>query len=152
SYKPVTNSWSLIDDAPISGREAHTAIWTGTEMIVWGGSNEGFSQNDGARFNPLTMQWRVTSNTNAPETRYFHTAIWTGSKMIIWGGEFCTTYPYCPSDNALQTGAQYDPVTDQWVPTSLTNVPAKRGQHSAIWTGTEMIVWGGNNVLNSGSR
>ncbi|HEY7160258.1 MAG TPA: Ig-like domain-containing protein, partial [Acidobacteriota bacterium] len=148
SYKPVTNSWSLIDDAPISGREAHTAIWTGTEMIVWGGSNEGFSQDDGARFNPLTMQWSVTSITNAPETRYFHTAIWTGSKMIIWGGEFCTTYPNCPSDNALQTGGIYDPITDQWFPTSLINAPAKRGQHSAIWNGTEMIVWGGDNVLN----
>jgi N-acetylneuraminic acid mutarotase len=156
SYKPVTNSWSLINDAPILGREAHTAIWTGTEMIVWGGSNEGFSQNDGARFNPLTMQWSVTSSTNAPETRYFHTAIWTGSKMIIWGGEFCITYPNCPSDKALQTGGSYDPITDQWSPTSLTNVPAKRGQHSAIWTGTEMIIWGGDNVLNgllqSGSR
>jgi N-acetylneuraminic acid mutarotase len=157
TYNPGTNAWSILDDVELlEPRSRHTAVWTGTEMIVWGGSSEGLSQNDGARFNPLTMQWSVTSNTNAPETRYFHTAIWTGSKMIIWGGEFCLTQPTCPSDNALQTGGSYDPITDQWWPTSLTNVPAKRGQHSAIWTGTEMIIWGGDNVLNgllnSGSR
>ncbi|PYI96405.1 MAG: hypothetical protein DMF00_14975, partial [Verrucomicrobia bacterium] len=32
---------------------------------------------------------------------------------------------------------------DTWTPTSLTNVPSTRDGHTAVWTGTEMIVWGG---------
>src|SRR5262245_14154693 len=32
---------------------------------------------------------------------------------------------------------------DTWAPTSLTNAPSARGGHTAVWTGSEMIVWGG---------
>ncbi len=30
---------------------------------------------------------------------------------------------------------------DSWAPTCVTNAPAGRSYHSAVWTGTEMIVW-----------
>ena len=32
---------------------------------------------------------------------------------------------------------------DTWTPTSLTNAPDGRSNHTAVWTGSEMIVWGG---------
>src|SRR6266404_8332576 len=32
---------------------------------------------------------------------------------------------------------------DNWIATSTTNAPAGRYIHTAVWTGTEMIVWGG---------
>src|SRR5206468_106391 len=32
---------------------------------------------------------------------------------------------------------------DTWAPTSLTNAPDARANHTAVWTGNEMIVWGG---------
>src|SRR5207245_6667592 len=35
--------------------------------------------------------------------------------------------------------------------TSITNAPSARGGHTAIWTGSEMIVWGGSD-LNTGGR
>ena len=31
---------------------------------------------------------------------------------------------------------------DTWTPTTLTNAPVARDTHTAVWTGTEMIVWG----------
>src|SRR5437667_7515711 len=34
---------------------------------------------------------------------------------------------------------------DMWTPTSTTNAPSGRDVHTAIWTGSEMIVWGGGN-------
>src|ERR1051325_7134452 len=34
---------------------------------------------------------------------------------------------------------------DTWTPTSVTNAPSARSLHKAVWTGTEMIVWGGDN-------
>ena len=39
-----------------SDRSLHTAIWTGSEMIIWGGSNGGFF-NDGARYDPAADTW-----------------------------------------------------------------------------------------------
>src|SRR5439155_12119781 len=43
---------------------------------------------------------------------------------------------------------------DTWTPTTLTNAPSARYQHTAVWTGSEMIVWGGLNGdgLNTGGR
>ena len=68
------------------GRYLHTAVWTGSEMIVWGGGIPGTPFNTGGRYNPSTDSWTATSTTNAPSGRDGHTAVWTGSEMIIWGG------------------------------------------------------------------
>ena len=43
----------------------------------------------------------------------------------------------------LNTGGRYNPSTDSWTATSTTNAPAARYDHTAVWTGSEMIVWGG---------
>src|SRR5262245_12917586 len=63
-------------------RDGHTAVWTGSEMIVWGG-NYSFT---GGRYNPVTDSWTATNTTNAPSGRTFYTTVWTGSEMIVWGG------------------------------------------------------------------
>ena len=85
-------------------RGEHTAVWTGREMIVWGG--QGFNGlNTGARYNPTTDTWTATSTTNAPEARDQHTAVWTGSEMIVWGGS---------DGNPLNTGGRYNPSTNTW--------------------------------------
>src|SRR6266576_900561 len=58
-----------------SARGAHTAVWTGTEMIVWGGNGQnGSYPNTGGRYNPVTNSWTATSTINAPEGRGGHTA------------------------------------------------------------------------------
>ena len=43
----------------------------------------------------------------------------------------------------LNTGGRYNPGTDSWTATSTTNAPTARYVHTAVWTGSEMIVWGG---------
>ena len=73
-----------------TAREGHTAVWTGSEMIVWGGIVHRWLVNTGGRYNPSTDSWTATSTTNAPSARYSHTAIWTGSEMIVWGGTMHT--------------------------------------------------------------
>ena len=53
-------------NAPVA-RTHHTAVWTGTEMIVWGGFDNVVSySNTGGRYNPSTDSWTATSTTNAP--------------------------------------------------------------------------------------
>jgi hypothetical protein len=116
-----------------SAREAHTAVWTGSEMIVWGGYDGSSDVNTGARYHPSTDSWTATSTTNAPTGRDLHTAVWTGSEMVIWGGNDLGAI--------LNTGGRYNPTTDSWTPTSATNAPDARADHTAVWTGSEMIVW-----------
>jgi hypothetical protein len=146
----IDDTWTAMSttNAP-SAREGHTAIWTGSEMIVWGGmAPQFFTLDTGGRYNPATDSWTATTTANAPDARYVHTAVWTGTEMIVWGGDgdlLCCQ---------LNTGGRYDPTTDTWTPTSTTNAPLARDGHTAVWTGSEMIVWGGYNFnqLNTGGR
>ena len=151
-YDPNTDIWAPTSttNAP-GGRALHSAVWTGSEMIVWGGALDGFFITDtGGRYDPSTNSWMGTNTTTAPDGRYGHTAVWTGNEMIVWGGT--TICPPCYS----YTGGRYSPGTDTWTATSISNAPSSRYDHSAVWTGTEMIIWGGysndNGYLNTGGR
>src|SRR5688572_14849783 len=116
------DSWQ--SRAPVPGpRAAHSAIWTGREMIVWGGGVDGSFLNTGARYLPSTDTWRETSPYGAPSSRWFHAAVWTGSEMIIWGGRAS----FSP-DGHTSDGARYDPATDTWTPMSTEGAPTPRSQ------------------------
>jgi N-acetylneuraminic acid mutarotase len=139
-YNPATDTWTPIStsNAP-TGRVFHTAVWTGTEMIVWGGMGSTGLVNTGGRYNPATDTWTPISTSNAPTARIYYTAVWTGTEMIVWGGT---------GGDVVNTGGRYNPDTDTWTPIPTINAPAARAQHTAVWTGTEMIVWGGSNSTN----
>ncbi len=147
-----SEEWKIISTtgAP-SIRGEHTVVWTGSELIVWGGVVNS-SLDSGGRYNPATDSWISTSTTGAPSARNLHTAIWTGTEMIVWGGEECCFFPR----RTLNTGGRYNPATNTWVSTSGTNVPTGRFEHTAVWTGSEVIIWGGwdsgFNFFNTGGR
>ena len=132
-YNPIANSWAPVATANApDARCYHTAVWTGTEMIVWGGANEPAYDQSGGRYNPVTNSWTPTSLVDAPSQRSFHAAVWTGTEMVVQGGSF-----------NVVAGGRYDPVSDTWTATNPVN-SANNGQGiTAVWTGTEMIVWGG---------
>jgi len=154
-YDPATDSWmpTSIDGAP-SPRDYHTTVWTGSLMVVWGGNDNSYV-NTGGRYDPATDSWTPTSMDGAPSVRGYHTAVWTGSLMVVWGGYYTDYYGY-----SLNTGGRYDPNTDTWTPTSLDAAPSARHQHTSLWTGSRMVVWGGTytfywwsyGVLNTGGR
>ena len=150
TYNPATDTWSGTDitKAP-NARDFHTAVWTGTEMIVWGGYTNGDDLNTGGRYNPATDMWTATATINAPIGRESHTAVWTGTEMIVLVGVGCG------SNCRLNNGSKYNPSADSWTTTSTVNAPAARWDHRAVWTGSEMIVWGGSdsmNYLHTGGR
>src|SRR5262245_46851933 len=144
------NTWTATSttNAP-APRRSHTAVWTGSEMIVWGGADGQLNLlNTGGRYNPSTDSWTPTTTNSAPTGRYGHTAIWTGSEMIVWGGN---------SGGSGGGGGRYNPTTDTWMPNSSTNAPITGLWNTAVWTGSEMIVWGGYccvppRGLNTGGR
>ena len=147
-YNPSTDNWTMTSTTSAPAvRYGHTAVWTGSDMIVWGGFAGARAVNTGGRYNPGTDSWTATSATNAPAARSVHTAVWTGSQMIVWGGSGNT--------NQLNTGGRYNPGTNSWTATSTINTPTSRYLHTAVWTGSEMIVWGGisNGIgVNTGGR
>lgn len=149
-YDPVADRWAPITTAGApASRRFHTAIWTGAEMIVWGGEtcNSGPTRNDGGRYNPTTDTWTSMSVIGAPSGRYWHSAVWTGTEMIVWGGDQDS-----PGVVPANTGGRYDPATDTWRPMSTAGAPSARFQHTAVWTGTKMIVWGGTDSSASGAQ
>src|SRR5262245_49954481 len=89
--------------------------------------------------------WTPTSTVNAPNARAGHTAVWTGSEMIVWGGGAGVGPTY------FNTGGRYNPSTDSWKATNATNAPDARGGHAGVWSGSEMIVWGGFNDSGMGT-
>ena len=152
-YNPATNSWVATSTvgAP-SPRRLRSAVWTGTEMILWGGFsdlNHGSVLDTGGRYRPSSNTWAPVSIMGAPIARENHTSLWTGSEMVVWGGvtsggPFGFGFPV--------VGGRYDPATDTWRPMSATDAPRGRDFHTAVWTGAEMLVWGGGNGLNTGGR
>jgi len=117
-----------------SPRMNHTAVWTGREMIVWGGEDGSGALVNGAKYDPFTNTWSPVTPVRAPSARLGHVAVWTGKEMIIYGGS-----------GATLSGARYDPVLDAWTPTSGTGSPAAAVPFRAVWTGLEMIVWSQQN-------
>src|SRR5206468_3557498 len=108
SYDPAADLWTPISTVNDDGYPVdHTAVWTGTEMIVWGGEY-GSYRNVGGRYDPAGDSWSSTSLIGAPTGRSRHTAIWTGVDMVVWGGAAGST-----DDNS---GGRYDPAADLWTP------------------------------------
>ena len=60
--------------------------------------------------------------------------------MIVWGGL---------GTNYLNDGGRYNPTTDTWTAMSTNGAPGGRIYHTAVWTGSEMIVWGGEYYPNA---
>ncbi len=131
----------LLPKAPIPVRWWHDAIWTGEEMIIFGGGVDSHARRDGAAYDPSTHTWRTLPRS--PVGGYANSLVWTGEEMITWGGirndpDGAEGFP----TGFIAKGAAYDPRSDTWRVLEASGLDP-RGWHSAIWTGHEMIVWGG---------
>lgn len=140
SWTFTTAHWRPLATAGApTARTGHAAVWTGAELVVWGGTPTTLA---GGRYNPASDSWRPMAVAGAPAARTGHTATWCGNEMIVWGG----TVAYA----AVATGGRYDPVADSWRAMSTTGAPSARVGHVAVWTGTELVVWGGVADLSGG--
>lgn len=108
-------------------------------MIVWSGST-------GGRYDATQDDWVLTSSPGVLDGRREHAAAWTGNEMIVWGGATAT------GAIVFGDGGRYDPALDQWMSTSMTNAPAPRHLHTAVWTGDSLIVWGGALAAGPGTN
>lgn len=149
AYDPAANAWTTLATSPLAARGAASGVWTGDELIVWGGWHWDVAEEEirtvaeGAAYDPATDTWRRLPP--APlSPRFGHSVVWTGSEMIVWGGTTSEA-----NDAVVADGAAYDPATDAWRVLPASPLEA-RYDHTAVWTGRAMLVWGGH-VRVSGS-
>lgn len=128
--------WRRLAGSPLSPRLGHGAVWTGGELLIWGGGPPGGrAVADGAAYDPATDRWRPLPP--APLAgRSYHAAVWTGTEMLIWGGFQIGRGRRFGA--ALADGAAYRPATRSWRP-----IPrAPLGGDTALWSGSELLVFG----------
>jgi hypothetical protein len=136
-------SWRMLPAAPIAGRIAEGAVWTGKEMIVWGGVTEKAARqvgpcdrcaSDGAAYDPATRTWRAIAPSPAGVEGAGGAGVaWTGDEMLVWASN---------SPDGPVGAAAYDPADDSW-----RRLPAgplgRRELYASVWTGKELLVIGG---------
>jgi N-acetylneuraminic acid mutarotase len=87
AYNPATNHWRRLASLP-SGRVGASAIWTGKQLLLWGGQNPGASRTlgGGLAYDPSTNRWS-TLPAGPFRARSGSEVAWTGSALLVWGGE-----------------------------------------------------------------
>jgi galactose oxidase-like protein len=133
AYNPSSDRWRPIAKAPLYGGADHSAVWTGSEMLMWGSRPDGNGlKNELAAYDPKTDRWREL--TPGPLTgRDFASVVWTGSEMLVWGS--------ARADGPVD-GAAFDPRNNRW--RQIPEAPlSPRRLAAAVWTGEELFVWGG---------
>jgi hypothetical protein len=151
AYDPRTGRWALLPPAPESQwleGDNGLAVWTGREMLVWGGvtipdpvgaPNRG-RPADGVAYDPQRRTWRRLPARTAQPTPSCGDcwAVWTGRELVVGQVE--------EADGGGGTLAvAYDPAADRWRPLppspTLTGGNGHLRARTATWVGTRLLVW-----------
>lgn len=145
AYDPVGNGWTTLNAASAPGpRGLHAAAWTGSVMVVWGGTDATGPLGNGAAYDPIGDAWSSLAGVQ-PSPRLNATGVWvkTPARFVAWGGE--------AQAGVLGSGGAYDSMSNSWK--TLPTGPLARSRHTAVSTDTLLIVWGGSGasgLLGSG--
>ncbi len=149
-YGTFNDAWSPMATANApAARTLHTAVATGSQMIVWGGKGAAVDYlGDGGIYTPSSDLWQPIPASGLITARRYHSAVFASGLMIVWGGEL---------SNGVYagTGARFNPATGVWTQTAIgIGAPTSRAAHTAVVSGGKMIVWGGltaGGATNTGS-
>lgn len=148
-YDPEAGTWSGVDEelAP-APRRAPIAVWTGSRVLVWGGTANGSPVSGGALYDPASDAWSPVSGSGAPLAREGAAGAWSGAELYLFGGR---------PGGAGETneGFAYDPAADTWRSLPLEGAPSPRFDAFVVWAGGRLIVWGGESssgVLEDGAQ
>jgi len=135
AYDPAAETWRKLPEAPIEARTGAVHLWTGREVIVWGGGNrQGAESMQGAAYDPATNSWRRIAD--APHGLNLLSGVWTGREMIVFGSLVSNRNI---ADTRTSVGAAYDPDTDTW----RTLQPSELSPQAtaAVWVGDRMVAY-----------
>ncbi len=151
-YNTLKDSFSVIgiSGLPFEYRNTYNngVVWTGSRLIVWGGTASGTYYNTGYIYNPVSNSWSSMSTSGSPAGRSEFSYLWNGTYFIVWGG--------LNGSGTLNTGGMYNPVSNQWSPILLPGAPAARWANAIAWNNNKLLIWGGkadfSNSYNSPSQ
>jgi hypothetical protein len=130
--EPAPEGWRRGSPGPLRHRDFAARVWTGAELVVWGGDPDGDS---GAAYDPAADRWRAIAP--APiRARCQGAATWTGREVLVWGRACTVTPGQSPLDTAA---AAYDPAADRWRVVPTGPVVGRPATLSA-WTGREWVL------------
>jgi hypothetical protein len=127
----LPDGWGWQPVGPLRGRHGQVVVWTGSELVIWGGDRPGGFPT-GAAYDPASEGWRLVA-PGLLENRSGAAAVWTGREVLVWGGLSPAGY--------LADGAAYDPGTDRWRLVSPSPLHG-RIPLAWAWTGREFLVVG----------
>ena len=128
----------------VARRASHSAVWTGTEVLIWGGFGaDGAPLNSGFRWNPLTGEARAITEVGAPSPRFGHYSRWIGDAMLVYGGLIVENLPDSRFGKAVSGGAFYYPDRDEWLAIAEAGGPGSRDCAATTWTPRGLFVFGG---------
>ncbi len=142
AYNPTANTWRKLARSPLAGSQQPTGAWTGRELVVFVGSLDPDGKPWPARlaraaaYNPATDTWRRIPPLPAP--RYGANAVWDGREVLVVGGTGPSRAGPAPT---VAVGFAYNPATNRW--RRLPRMESGRIGAATVWTGTRLLVWGG---------
>ncbi|MGH8992138.1 MAG: Kelch repeat-containing protein [Acidimicrobiia bacterium] len=154
AYDPETDDWRRLPASPLEARQGHFAIWTGREVLIWGGpsplvladSQVPVDHNDGALYDPASKEWRRIPES--PLSRRSESAVaYAAGRLLVWGGRDGRA----PNDPGLADGAVYDVKTNRW--TLLPEAPLPgRIRPAVAAVGDQVLIWSGIRIESGGDR
>jgi hypothetical protein len=128
AYDPGRDTWRVLPPMPINPRSGHVALWTGEEVLVYGGSRSFEGYAPAALYDPERDRWRLSSPSPLARAHGLAAAVWTGEEALIWTG------------TGEESVAAYDPRADTW--RLLPGSPIGMRSASAVWTGEDLLLLG----------
>jgi hypothetical protein len=139
AYNPATNTYRNLARSPLAPSQGPMGAWTGRELILF---VSGFNPDGkpyparlarAAAYNPTTNTWRRIAPLPGVGLRATGSAVWNGHELLVTG----------VGQHADLVFA-YNPATNHW--RRLASLPAPRVGATALWTGRQLVVWGGQNL------
>jgi N-acetylneuraminic acid mutarotase len=142
AYNPTTDTYRKLPGSPLAPSQEPIGAWDGRDLLLFGSGYDIAGKPTPARFaraaayNPATNRWRRIA---APPLhgRFAGTAVSAGGEVLVIGA----------GANAQSTLA-YNPSANRW--RRLAPLPSSRTGASVVWTGSRLLVFGGQSLNGSG--
>jgi N-acetylneuraminic acid mutarotase len=140
-YDPGANRWSPAAAAPAPPKQTWCldapsclGVDTGSRVVFAG---------QGLAWDAAGNRWApIAASLFADPFLEGKAQAWTGSRVMFWGGGTTDNQGDAPPVTVTTAGAAYDVAADRWE--GLPAAPlSPRARAAAVWTGRELIVWGG---------
>lgn len=138
-YDFAAKEWTATPSASLRPRNLEAAVWTGEQLLVWGGWSERGERGDGAVWTPGRGWSLMAASPLAPRTEFAWA--WTGDRLLVWGGG-AGSADNGEDEQVFGDGAAYDPATDTWHRLADSPLEPRQGV-DGLWVDGHLIVGGG---------